>query len=581
MKKNSAAKIAALTLFATIAMSCQWHAAQYPESPDEPEVPAPEAPAPESKPETDVFTQFSEASYVSYDKATNTYTIDGTKVNGSWNFITVPLNKYGNAKIKLQFNCTMEVNNSGKDANLMWQVNVDGYPVVASRTFANGNSGKVNVSAVKELDIDRNSVFYLSTYNITPENLNIKISDFSLTVTLVQKEKPIEFGELKNWNDVPSLKDAYIKKGFDSFGFAVENFQLTNSEVQNLLRKHANTITMGNEYKFDSVFGTYANIKPNTDGKFKASSGLEIAVPTNCPNFKTVDSVLENCKKNGLKMRGHVLVWHSQTNTRFFRENYSDNGNYVSKDVMDARQEWYIKSVLEHITEWEKKNNGGKHIIWAWDVVNEAMADDANVSEGKYLRGSTNGSANSSDWYRVYKSDEYILNAFKYANKYAPNDVLLCYNDYNSYMENKTQAICTTVDRIRQTEGARIDVVGMQSHVIDDFPGAEAFDKAIKTFAAKNVDIHVTEFDLANRQQEKYSIEWNTKLYESYFKVMVDNMKKDGKRGVTSITIWGLDDQSSWLNNQYHRDTYPLLFRKVGNSYGVKQEFYNVLKVAK
>lgn len=576
MKRISVAKFVALALLASTAMSCQWQAVQ--PIPEEP--PAPPAP-PEQKPESDVYKKLDAASHISYDETTNTYTVDGTKANSSWNYAAVPLNKYGDAKIKLEFSCIMEVENKGDAANLMWQVTQNGqYPIIVSNNFASGNSGKVNVSATKELNVDKNSVFYLSTYNTTKENLNIKISDFTLKVTVLQAEEPINFGELKNWKDVPSLKDAYLSKGFDSFGFAVENFQLTNSEVQSLLRKHANTITMGNEYKFDSVFGTY-HVTPNTDGKFKASSGIETEVPTNCPDFTTVDSILENCKKNGLKMRGHVLVWHSQTSTKFFREGYTTNGAYVSKEVMDARQEWYIKTVLEHITEWEQKNNGGKHIIWAWDVVNEAMADDANVSEGKYLRGSTSGSANSSDWYKVYQSDEYILNAFKYANKYAPNDVLLCYNDYNSYMENKTEAICKTVDRIRETEGARIDVVGMQSHVIDNFPGAEAFGKAIKTFAAKDVDIHVTEFDLANKQQEKYSIEWNTKLYESYFKTMVDNMKTDGKRGVTSITIWGLDDQSSWLNNQYKRDTYPLLFRKVGNSYSAKQEFYNVLNAAK
>ena len=71
--------------------------------------------------------------------------------------------------------------------------------------------------------------------------------------------------------------------------------------------------------------------------------------------------ILLMARSLGIQMRGHVLVWHSQTPKWFFKENYSTDANaaYVDKATMTARQEWYIKSVLEHIKDREDKNNNG------------------------------------------------------------------------------------------------------------------------------------------------------------------------------------------------------------------------------
>ncbi len=540
--------------------------------------PAP-APTPEPINPSVKITKFNEGNHIVYDAASNSYVIDGSKVDG-WNYVEASLAQFGNEEVKLDFSCDMTVTNSGsKSENLMWQITQgSNYPVLTSHGFNPGkNTWHFEYSNEQQLS---NSSFYLSTYSTTKEALTIEISNFSLKVTPVKAE----VGDKVNWLDAESLLDAY-KKHIDYFGFAVEWNQLSNDVVQAGLRRHANTITMGNEFKVDSVFGHYAGIAPVVDAKFTSSKGVTIDVPSNLPYFNNVDQILQVCKDNGLQMRGHVLVWHSQSNTKFFRENFDASKPLVSKEVMDARQEWYIKSVLEHIKEWERVNNNGKHIIWAWDVVNEAMADDANVDSGKWLRGATEGSKNGSDWYNVYGNEDFIISAFQYANKYAPSDVLLCYNDYNSYMENKTKAICKIVDEIKATSDdenlpGRIDVVGMQSHVLDDFPSPETFDIAIKAYVAKGVDVHVTEFDLNNRKAP-YSESLNGGLYYEYFKTMLNNKKTSSNNGVTCITIWGLDDKSSWLHNQRPVFTpYPLLFTKIGSEYYAKADFYKVLEAA-
>lgn len=197
-----------------------------------------------------------------------------------------------------------------------------------------------------------------------------------------------------DWLDkeVPSFCQAY-KSYFDHVGIACEygiagwkTKELATETVQKGIQKHANTITAGNEFKPQFIMAWWGNNPKVTNITFKATNGVTIKTPE-LNGFGSVDAMLQICKERGLQMRGHVLVWHSQTEEAFFRQDYDKSKPYVSKEEMTARQEWYIKTVLEHIQNWEKVNNEGKKIIWCWDVVNEAVGDGGPNSE-KNLPGS-------------------------------------------------------------------------------------------------------------------------------------------------------------------------------------------------
>ena len=342
-----------------------------------------------------------------------------------------------------------------------------------------------------------------------------------------------------NWlaDSVPSIKQTYSDT-FDYIGLAVEygNFGLKctgekyigtythdeswgtpsefyYSEVQQGISKHANTITLGNELKPQFLLQWWDDDgSSQTKTTFTASNGQKIQVPDKLNGEALIYATLNAAKKSGVKMRGHVLTWHSQTPEGFFRENYSKNGNLVSKEVMTARHEWYIKTVLECVAEWEKANRfaekeTGNHLIWAWDVVNEAMADDASdPSTGSWLRGSTAGTKDKdpanggSRWYEIYKNEEFIINAFRFANAYAPADVKLCYNDYNEYQSNKTPAIEKIANLIKagsaQTINGKsvsppLDAIAMQSHVGSSWPSITEYENALKKFLAI-ADVHVS-----------------------------------------------------------------------------------------
>lgn len=420
-----------------------------------------------------------------------------------------------------------------------------------------------------------------------------------------------------NWLDAPSLKEAYVESGiFDRFGFACETDEISDADTAKGLVRHGNTTTPGNELKPQFVLWQYS--QPNDLTDFTDSAGTTIKVPKSINFSEKMDPYLNAAKKAGIQIRGHVLVWHSQTFEWFFTKDYAfevtydSNGkpnNLVDKETMTARQEWYIKSVLKHVADWEAANGygEGKHLIYSWDVVNEAVADDARDNDTAFLRGSTPGTQDAhgndygctegggSRWYQIYESGEFIVNAFRFANAYAPSDVTLCYNDYNEYLNYnagdggswKTKGIVRLLKYIKNGEEKtvdgklvppRIDAMGMQSHVDPSWMNVSSYEGALKSFLELELDVQVTEFDIAT------SIKDDTSNWSSYFKML----KKYGKNGseksnyyghcITGVTIWGINDEHSWVSKGGSQ--YPLIFKESGSSYVTKECFYSVLEAA-
>lgn len=433
-------------------------------------------------------------------------------------------------------------------------------------------------------------------------------------------ENDLGGGEEENsdyWTDVTSLKSAFVDGGyFDYFGLATTleeaNAETSTGTAKDGIKYHANSITMGNEMKPDFVFNwPYPTWKDKIAGSspvyFTASNGQKIQVLPELSGLENnVGTSLKLAKEIGVKIRGHVLVWHSQTPDSFFTKDYSETvitdsdgvpTNLASKEVMKARQEWYIKTVLDYVSEWEKTYNNGEHIVYCWDVVNEAAADGATKSNDtmeNYLRGSIDSQKNKSPseggsrWYQIYGDSSYIVDAFRFANAYAPDDVLLGYNDYNCYIDYsesyKTSAICKIIDDIQSGDAEtvneksvkpRIDFIGMQSHVGMTFPEVSAYENTVKKFLEKEIDVQVTEFDVATGESYDTTGQELKELYKEYFKMFLDNRKIYGKNGISLVTVWGITDETSWIRNSNKYTQYPLLFDE---NYNAKPCFYGVLE---
>lgn len=502
-----------------------------------------------------------------YSDSKNVTQINLAKTSRS-NPIQVDLSAYEGKDLEIQLSCEMLVEDKSKEkTQIVWMINEleENFPKLFDRKVENGKWFSVNkrltihLSGKRQLYVSGAGLNSDSTIYI--RNFKLRLAGDGLTENSPQPAV---------WTEVTGVKDA-LNNYFDYFGFCVSyNDGFREPLLQKGLPLHASVITMENEFKPDFIF---AWTKPNKLTEFRGEDGNLYEVPANMPNFKQMDSILSDMKKLGLKLRGHTLVWHSQTPVWFFQENYSRNNEtqLVSPAEMNARMEWYIKSVLEHVAEWEKKNNNGEHMVIAWDVVNEAASD--NATESRYLRDES-----SSKWFAIYQDATFIVNAFRYANKYAPKDVKLVYNDYGCASINKNKAICKIIDAIQAAPDARIDAAGMQTHIgINDSP--KDFERAVQNFLAKGINVQITEMDVANGASSYNAMKLKD-CYYNYLTMFIRNRKQPGKNGIEGVTLWGVRDEWTWLNSMHKGHTqYPLLFK--GKDYQCKPAYYGVIEAAK
>ena len=395
--------------------------------------------------------------------------------------------------------------------------------------------------------------------------------------------------------DVPNLKDELTADFGDDFivGTAIAGNEFDDIGVEMLANKHFNAITLGNELKPDALMSYSETHTPLTTATI---NGQTIEVPT--LRFGNADARLdqilewnESHPDSPIRVRGHVLVWHSQTMEWFFREGYvigqnaDGTENYVTPEVMNLRLEWYIKTVLEHYVGEDSKY---KDLFYGWDVVNEAVGDGTgryrtNTVVKTELPSDTRHGSNSS-WWAVYQSNEFIINAFKYANKYAPADVELYYNDYNECDTKKVQGICKLLNDVLAEEGTRIDAMGMQAHYNIFNPGMGTFEKTIRAYCAVVGKVQLTELDLKasgdigseSGLQSEYE-----KQAEHYNKIYNVLRKLDAEEGIEigGVTFWGTIDTYSWLQSKSNvggasdgtMKQCPLLF---DGSYKVKPAYW-------
>lgn len=320
------------------------------------------------------------------------------------------------------------------------------------------------------------------------------------------------------------LKEAFAEDF--TVGVAVNMGALNDSDRMSFVCSHFNSITMENEMKPDSLLDGAASEK--------SSDGMpEI-------NTKKLDQILSRAKENNIPLRGHTLVWHNQTPDWFFSKDYEPSKGLAGKDEMRKRMEAYIKKVLTYCQE----NYPG--VVYAWDVVNEAMADEG-------------GCRTKSRWYDIYGDKSYIEDAFTFARKYADPEVKLFYNDYNEYMPAKREMITATVKKLK--EKGVLDGVGMQSHWDMDYPTTDLIDAALEKYGAiEGLEIQLTEIDMHNTDDSEEGLKAQADRYKQFFQTIL-RADRTGKANITNVTFWGITDEDSWLTNFKGETSYPLLFQ--------------------
>ncbi len=265
-------------------------------------------------------------------------------------------------------------------------------------------------------------------------------------------------------------------------------------------------------------------------------------------NFTLPDKLVALAQKNNMAVIGHTLIWHSQL------------APFVSAiSSVDSFKLFFTNHINTIASRYDGKIKG-------WDVINEALEEDGSLRKSIFLNK---------------LGDNYIVEAFRLAQKAAPNTELY-YNDYNIEQPKKRAGAIALIKKI-QAAGVRIDGVGIQGHWRSYRVPMKEIEDAINEFAALGIKVMFTELDLGvlpnpwdgdaadvNLKAE-YSAKMNpyttdlpdtvaTMQAESYaalFKLFLKHKDK-----VSRVTLWGVNDGQSWLNDWpiNGRTNYPLLF---------------------
>lgn len=418
-----------------------------------------------------------------------------------------------------------------------------------------------SISPTGEGDME---VVGLMTTDNTGSGSAISLVSVTVVTDTTPKTPPEIEQNIKDWKDSVTSDDALGKKAIAGTGIMLD--EIKDNTLMDLVEKHFNAVTFGNELKPDALFNY--QLENSVDTKTVQFHGQDLLVPVvnnagESLDFSRadamVDKILEWNKAHPgkeIRIRGHVLVWHSQTPEWFFHENYDISQPYVDKETMNRRLEWYISSVFDHYF-GEATNGKYDGLFYGWDVVNEAVIGNTyrtdTVNPAESLEEIRHG--NNSSWWHVYKSNEFIINAFKYANEYAPKDVELYYNDFGETDNIKSDGIIKLISDVKSAEGTRLDAFGMQAHYSVDSFSAAQFKTVAKKYAKAAGKVQLTELDFqasaayksgaASKDSEYTKMAY---CHKQLFDAAKD-LKKNGTN-VAGITVWGVIEPNSWLHSQ-------------------------------
>ena len=279
-------------------------------------------------------------------------------------------------------------------------------------------------------------------------------------------------------------------------------------------------------------------------------------------NWEDADKIANFCRGNGIKLRGHCLMWHAQIGEWMYKD---EKGDLVSKEKLFQNMKHHITAIVERY----------KDVIYAWDVVNEAISDGG-WQAGRRGMGEHPSPYRNSPLYQI-AGDEFIKKAFIYAREADPN-VLLFYNDYNAADPEKRDRIYNMVKSMKE-EGVPIDGIGMQGHYNVYGPSMEDVDAALTKYSTIVKHIHITELDIRVNQEMGGQLNFSRDggnisqvvktLQEDQYARLFKVLRKH-KDVVDNVTFWNLSDRDSWLGAR----NYPLPYDE---NYKAKR-VYSIIK---
>jgi len=330
-------------------------------------------------------------------------------------------------------------------------------------------------------------------------------------------------------------------------GGAFGIWDMNNAVFMDFLDDHFNSLTCTNETKAYSLLDQ------------KASKASEDGMPR--MNYSAADKMIGWCRDHGKGVRGHVLVWDAYMTQWFFHEGYDEKQPLADKETIRARMASYIDQVMTH---FEETFPG---VIYCWDVVNEAIGDNADEwrsEDGRHLRTTRGGASNI---FLDLAGEDYVEYSFLCARETVDKlgkDIRLFYNDYNLFMDEKREAaieLARSINSYATDENGQprklIDGIGMQGYLggygvqegcleEDLLTGVR---DSIREYSAEGLEVQITEMSVRNF--DKTQAEKHAEFYGRLFSEVFMKANTDENSPLSAVCIWGLVDAPENMKGNY------------------------------
>ena len=254
-------------------------------------------------------------------------------------------------------------------------------------------------------------------------------------------------------------------------------------------------------------------------------------------DFSEADSIVDYAIKQGLRVRGHVLVWGRSIDF-FHRPDLSE--------ILKGLKEEERRDTLEYLVHNNIKTmlNHFRGRISTWDCVNEPLE----VFTGKL----------DNNILCKYLGKEYIANSFRWAHKIDPSVTLFLNEQFNTYDSKKAKAFLELCKELIEDD-VPIHGVGIQAHAMFTIPELDAFRDFLEEISSMGLKIEITEMDarlrLFAKEEDPYQAQGN--FFRKFTSICLDNPAVEG------ITVWGINDPG-WYESlgvfSWHKPNDPLLF---------------------
>lgn len=376
--------------------------------------------------------------------------------------------------------------------------------------------------------------------------LNYQIADgadsatfFVDNINITLGEETVKTGYEYNEESLYKAYEPYLK-----VGTCMSGRMLANTELRKITQHNFNSITAENEGKPEQILDQAAC------QELAKTDETQVAIKTS-----PFEKIYDYAEAHHIGVRHHTFVWFDQTPQWFFRKNYDPNGAVVSKSVMVARMENFIKTALETI------NSRWPGLVYAIDVSNEGVQNGG-------IRKKDNNNMNPNYWYETI-GDDFVYYAFKFARQYATEGQELYYNDYAfDYDTNNCKFALNTLLKDAIAEEL-IDGVGIQGHLDTNNFSLDAVIKDAEMIKEKGLKCQITELDITVNSESTADLN-NQKNAFKRLGTRVLESNASGKTEINAIVFWGIRDDMSWKRNQH-----PLLFNE---NYAKKPAYYGFLE---